>query len=290
MINKSMEEDLRDDSKEKISRNDVEELHSQQEIISDDIAIPLNNKELVKDDYSGDFPHSSELPGAEKDERKSAENNAEKKESSEKPKDPVASLVESPAMLALQKNLRSVQQKRKGMKDLNFPAAILVVLLIILCVSFFQKKLADIERMETPAAGLESTAHTDPFADVKNRNDAARMRSVTIIAETLAVYHLEEKADLPISSAYVKLNHDNPVSELMKDALKRYGKDENILRDPDGDDNYYAYRSEDGLSFELSTKLEDWESYDCSSEPCIFRKVMGEKDFQIMAMDLEQYK
>lgn len=193
-------------------------------------------------------------------------------------------------MAQLQKNLGGVvpQKKIRLGANRNFLLIfVLIVLLIALSVFLWQRRS---EEAATFSSGTKESAPVDAFADVRNRNDATRMQNLTTLANLLAVYHLEEKADLPLSADYVKLDEDNPVSEFVRQALRRYGKSEELLRDPAGAGNYYAYRSSDGMSFELSAKLEDRASNGCSSDPCLFQKTIRAEDLAIMSLDTEQYK
>ncbi|MFA7170187.1 MAG: hypothetical protein WC178_05060 [Candidatus Paceibacterota bacterium] len=205
----------------------------------------------------------------------------------------VSPVVEGLAMAALQKNLGAGKKSGfvNNLKRGNLLFIIVLIALLIIFSTILLKRKSNEDYLPSVDVSDESeNKKVDPFADIDNQNDATRMRNITVLANIAAVYHLEEKADLPISIEYVKLNEDNPVSEFMKDALNRYGKETEIMLDPAGGSSYFAYRSEDGLSIEISAMLEDIDSYDCVEDPCIFKKVLTDEDLRIMSLDLEQYK
>lgn len=148
---------------------------------------------------------------------------------------------------------------------------------------------------ETPAVTDTVPAAESDYKKMKaaqDVNDKLRVDSLAVIARMAAVYHLEQKADLPVSPAYAKLNEDNPVSEFLKEALVRYGNSASVLLDPKNPDYYYAYRSADGKSIEISARLENETGKYCQvgASPCIYKEVITEAKMMEMSADLESYK
>jgi hypothetical protein len=148
------------------------------------------------------------------------------------------------------------------------------------------------ERSQQAAApqGKAGTFLSDT-SKVGNANDATRIKSLDAIAQAAALYHIEERADLPVSPSYIRLDEANEVSDFFKRALSAYGKPENLLLDPRAPGYYYTYRSLDGMSLELGAHIEDSSSIDCTNQdPCLYRKVLLEEDISKVRQDLDTYK
>lgn len=161
---------------------------------------------------------------------------------------------------------------------------IAVILLVVSALVFGRNKGKD------TTVG-KSQSQLGEFADVKNMNDALRMKNLTTLANIAVVYHIEQKADFPISKDYVKLNESNPVADYMKDAAFRYGKPESLLLDPiNPAGSYFAYRSEDGLNIEFTARMDSLESAYCSSYPCIYSKIVAKGDIENIGKNIDKYK
>lgn len=132
----------------------------------------------------------------------------------------------------------------------------------------------------------------EDISKIADSNDAIRINNLTELANVAVLYHIEHGADLPISRSYIKLNENNPVTEFLRDALRRYNEPEKFMNDPRHPDFYYAYRSADGNSIEFTARLEDPESSSqCKNEDvCIYRKILIEEDIDNMSDHIENYK
>lgn len=132
----------------------------------------------------------------------------------------------------------------------------------------------------------------DRIKAMQDINDKLRIDNMTTMANLAVVYHLEQKADLPVSATFVKLNENNPVSEFLQEVLLKYGEPAGLLFDPTNPAYYYGYRSVDGKNIEFSARIENETSELCrvGVSPCIYTKVITEADMTMMSEDLEKYK
>lgn len=131
----------------------------------------------------------------------------------------------------------------------------------------------------------------DDSSNIKNVNDSQRVKNLTIVAKVAVIYHLEEKADLPVSTSYIKLDEVNPVTDFLKSALEKYGKPDSLLLDPRDPGFYYTYRSMDGQNVEFDAHIEDTASINCTNQdPCLFRKILTEDDMKMVNLNFDQYK
>lgn len=132
---------------------------------------------------------------------------------------------------------------------------------------------------------------TSDLAPYQNANDAVRVSNLTALANLAAVYSLDQKADLPISKDYIRLDQDNPVSSFLKDAIGKYGKESSLLLDPLAPDFYLAYRSLDGKNIEFSARMEDTGAAYCAEQQvCLYHKALTEEDLGAIGANLELYK
>jgi nitrogen fixation protein FixH len=169
-----------------------------------------------------------------------------------------------------------------------------VLLLLIILIAIF---LGGVELLKHKSGmvGESKPAASNLFAEdlstVKNDMDAARIKSVNTLAKAVVLYHIEERTDLPVSESYIKLNEVNPVTDFFKEALKKYGKSEDLLLDPRNPGYYYSYRSVDGQNIEFSAHLEDTGSARCANQdPCLFRVVLSAENIAEIERNLDQYK
>jgi nitrogen fixation protein FixH len=131
----------------------------------------------------------------------------------------------------------------------------------------------------------------EDLSKVKNDMDATRIKSVNTLAKAVVIYHIEMRTDLPVSETYIKLNEVNPVTDYFKEALKKYGKSEDLLLDPRNPGYYYSYRSVDGQNIEFSAHLEDTGSERCANQdPCLFQVVLTAENIQDIEKYLDSYK
>jgi len=185
------------------------------------------------------------------------------------------------------KNLKIVEERDPALiKKIKLASVGVVILLLVFAAVIIRNNKAGEVSVETPA-GIEDKAKA-----AQEANDKLRRDNLSNIVRLAAVYHLEQKADLPVSAAYVKLNEDNPVTEYLWDALTKYGASAEILLDPKNPDYYYAYRSADGKTIELSARLENEAGEYCVSgtSPCIYKKMITETEMAVMSENLESYK
>ena len=71
----------------------------------------------------------------------------------------------------------------------------------------------------TDSGQVEQESDDDRIKALQDINDKLRIDNLTKIGQLAAVYHLEQKADLPITATFVKLNESNPVTEFLQDVL-----------------------------------------------------------------------
>lgn len=195
------------------------------------------------------------------------------------------------------KSLQNMQEQDPMLaKKIKMVGVGIVVLLIIFAAVVYRTSRNSSEQskvavQKTNTSTVKESAETKLKA-AQNVNDKLRVESLINIAQLAVVYHLEQKADLPVSAGYVKLNEDNPVTEYLKDVLTKYGNSTGILLDPKNPDFYYAYRSSDGKNIELSARLENetGEYCDGGGSPCIYKKAITEAQMTEMRADLESYK
>ncbi len=132
---------------------------------------------------------------------------------------------------------------------------------------------------------------TPELTAYQNANDARRVSDLTALANLAAVYYMDQKADLPLSKDYIRLDEENPVAAFLLDAIRRYGKNESLLRDPLAPDFYYAYRSLDGKNIEFSARLEDVGADYCTGQSvCLLHKALTEADILAIGSHLELYR
>lgn len=173
-----------------------------------------------------------------------------------------------------------------------------ILILILIFVVVLAKSIMDMRDNASPSerGGVNGPAAPLSEADkarlAQDVNDNLRVKNLTRIAELAVVYHLEQKADLPVSPSLAKLNESNPVSQYLEQALARYGLSSGILLDPRNPDFYYAYKSDDGRTIEFSARIENENGRYCEygKSPCIYRKVMAPEEMRKMNLDLEKYK
>ena len=195
-----------------------------------------------------------------------------------------------------QHELKEVQEQDPALakKIAVVIVAIIGLVMVFAAVVFYQKN----KKEDTPTPPVNVAiqqpveSEEDKLKAAQDVNDKLRVESITTIAQVAAVYHLEQKADLPVSPTHIKLNEANPVSEFLQDALTRYGHLAGVLLDPKDPDYYYAYRSVDGKTIEVSARLENESGQYCKegASPCIYKKVISEEDMEVMSVDLEKYK
>lgn len=197
------------------------------------------------------------------------------------------------------KNLQAMQEQDPALaKKIKLVGVGIVVLLLVFAAVIVKNSSRDEGSTNTPLAVTKNTNTTVPESDydkakvAQDVNDKLRVDTLNHIAQMAVVYHLEQKADLPVSAAYVKLNESNPVSDFLKDALSKYGSPAELLLDPKNPDYYYAYHCADGKNIELSARLENETGTYCQtgSSPCIYKKTITEAEMQVMSRDLEKYK
>ncbi|MFA7170437.1 MAG: hypothetical protein WC180_00430 [Candidatus Paceibacterota bacterium] len=196
------------------------------------------------------------------------------------------------------KNLQTIQEQDPALIKKIKLVGIGIVILLLIFATVIYRNSRDNSAAVAPAVVQKNNATNvqesaaDKLKASQNVNDRLRVGNLINIAQLAVVYHLEQKADLPVSATYVKLNENNPVTEYLKDALIRYGNSTGILLDPKDPDFYYAYISVDGRSIELSARIEneDGEYCDGGGSPCIYKKTITEAQMAEMSSDLERYK
>jgi hypothetical protein len=196
-------------------------------------------------------------------------------------------------------NMEGIKVKKSGKKSKTI-VVVAVVIFIALgasAVFYFQSKKqngvpVNNNQPNNAPAGTGNNAvpvNDASGAKVKNANDSIRLEKIDTIADAVAAYFLQDKVDLPISPIYTKLSEDNPVSQFVKDALKKSDKPEDTMLDPKNPDFYFAYKSVDGENIELTARMEDEASAACvkdSANPdiCVFSKVLSEDDINKMGV------
>lgn len=195
------------------------------------------------------------------------------------------------------KSLQAIQEQDPALARKTTKMAIGILILILIFIIVLAKSITSMddsapaksEKGKIPAVQL---SEADKLRLAQDVNDELRVKNLARIAELAAVYHLEQKADLPVSPSLVKLSESNPVSDYLRQALARYGQAAEILLDPKDPDYYYAYRSADGRTIEFSARIENEDGKYCAygQNPCIYKKTISAEEMQKMNLDLEKYK
>lgn len=197
------------------------------------------------------------------------------------------------------KNLQAMQEQDPALaKKIKLVGIGIVVLLLVFAAVIIKNSSNEEEKTNTPASVTGNGDAAVPESDydkakrAQDVNDKLRVDTLNHIAQMAVVYHLEQKADLPITATYVKLNEAGPVADFFKEALSKYDNSVGLLLDPKDPGYYYAYSSLDGKNIQLSARLENETGAYCQtgSSPCIYRKVITEAEMAVMSRDLEKYK
>lgn len=196
-----------------------------------------------------------------------------------------------------QKNLRrsAADIKREIMARLG-RRGVAIALAVVLLAGGTLYALWSRQSAEEAAMNGNAAANLPPVKEdvskIADSNDAIRISNLTTLANVAVLYYIKQGADLPISRSYIKLNESNPVTDFLRDALRRYGQSEDIMHDPRHPDFYYAYRSADGNSIEFTARLEDsGSSSQCKNEDvCVYRKILAEEDIDNMSDHIERYE
>jgi Na+-transporting methylmalonyl-CoA/oxaloacetate decarboxylase gamma subunit len=198
-----------------------------------------------------------------------------------------------------EKSLQTVREQDPALARKTKQVGVGIALLVLIFIIVLIKSITDTGQNASPAAektdanqAVAGQSEADRVRAAQDVNDKLRAENLTRIAELAVVYHLEQKADLPITASYAKLNETNPVSQYLRQALSRYGQSAAILLDPKNPEFYYAYRSADGRSIELSARMENEAGRYCEygQSPCIYKVAITEAQMQEMNLDLERYK
>lgn len=307
MINNSMKEDLKEALKKAResqggNRNIVENssvLNSDNQPVVKEVekSNPIPEKEVSHDKNERALLIEDNLqPAIIADQLKKENVQAEVSQPEHKP------LVKESVLGERAKKMQSEKKKKfislPKVKTKVLLAAVVVVIAIISSFAYLQNKKNTDKgtTVNNNAAAVADNSPEDKNAEEKAAiaNDVLRRKNLETITNTTIVYCLEEKVDLPISPNYTKLNENNPVSELVKEALKKYEKSEDLLIDPREPDFYFAYKSSDGRNIEFTARMEEKNSLYCEEEIsegyCLFKEVLSEEDVNEMGADLEKYK
>ncbi len=196
------------------------------------------------------------------------------------------------------KSLQAIQAHDPALAKKTRQMAVGILIIVLIFVVVLMKSIIDMRDNASPSdsesgkSPVISLSEADKLRMAQDVNDNLRVANLTRIAELAVVYHLEQKADLPISSSLVRLRESNPVSEYLNQALSRYGESAGILLDPKDPDYYYAYKSTDGRTIEFSARIENEDGRYCEygQNPCIYQKVITPEEMGQMNLDLERYK
>jgi len=244
-----------------------------------------NDSAPESDDFENESLSGQDIPKATPGEMKDFEEPFEPASFAQRPQ-----VIREKAMEQVRefkKNFKVVEERDPALiKKIKLAGVGVVILLLVFAAVIIRNNKAGEVAVETPS-GIEDKAKA-----AQEANDKLRRDNLSNIARLAAVYHLEQKADLPVSAAYAKLSEDNPVTEYLRDALTKYGASAEILLDPKNPDYYYAYRSADGKTIELSARLENEAGEYCVSgtNPCIYKKMITETEMAAMSENLENYK
>lgn len=198
----------------------------------------------------------------------------------------------------LVKNMKSVRKKNSATR-LTAKLLILFVFAVLLVSAIFilpGMKLPGSAPSTTPSTNNANTnSNQNNTAQVVNTDDSKRMESIDTISTAVAMYCFDQKADLPITSSYIKLNSDNPVSQFIKEALDKYNQPESSMLDPKDPDFYYAYKSTDGKTIEFTARMEDTSGALCDNSistggMCLFRKVLTQDDLKNLSTTMTETK
>lgn len=189
---------------------------------------------------------------------------------------------------------RPIFRSRHDRKFLIVALLTLFILAGILAYLFYPKIRAKYfpELIKTPTAPataptIETGSATDsvPAITAAAINDQLRKDRLPRLAALLMAQVKQKGVSLPTALIYWKLNDENDVVTLLREALNAKGENDHDLLDPRDPVYYFAYKSVDGKAFEMTAQLENLSDKDCDAEfltlqkKCIYRyRVDAEKE------------
>jgi len=211
--------------------------------------------------------------------------------------------------LITQKNLKNLQ-KREGGRSGSKKIIIVAIVLIVLGLLGYMAYVADIGGIASKSGDeeiVEEADEPDVVEDEKETEeenedmpsdmlvrDEMRKDNLSIIFDAIDNSY-DEAVGFSSSDVYSKLNEEGEIYEKIKEFVILAGFNEEeaveLMKDPQDPDFYFAYKSLNLNSFELTARLENQEDADCddaileSEGICIFRGVL-EKNVEIYQEDI----